>query len=108
MALATHENHADAPRQRPSPGVGMQGKAPVTGSTEAAKPVLIEDIDPILLVRLYAEAKDAGEMRAMAVAAGNATYEAGQTLVASQQEPVLGAGETPTPTPTPTPHPRRD
>jgi len=108
MALATHENHADAPRQRPSPGVGMQGKAPVTGSVEAAKPVLIEDIDPILLVKMHPEATSAADMRAMALAAGTATYEAGQTLVASQQEPVLGAGETPTPTPTPTPHPRRD
>jgi hypothetical protein len=86
----------------------MQGKAPVTGSVEAAKPVLIEDIDPILLVRLYPEATSAGDMRSCALAAGNATYEAGQTLIASQQEPVLGAGETPTPTPTPTPHQRRD
>jgi len=107
MALPTHENHRDAPRQQPTPGVGMQGKAPVVAPVEAAKPVLFDDIDPVLLVRLYPEATSAADMRTAAMAAGTATYDAGQELVAAQQEPVLIEGAPP-PAPTPTPHPRRD
>ena len=90
MALGTTEHHAEPPRQRPSPGVGMQGAAPAPVPAEPVKPVLFDDIDPVLLVRLYPEAKDAGDMRAQAMAAGAQAAEQGAAAVASQNEPVLG------------------
>jgi hypothetical protein len=87
----------------------MQGKPPVVAPVEAAKPVLFDDIDPVLLVRLYPEATNATEMRAAAMAAGNATYEAGQELVADQQTPVLVEGAPPPAAkPAPAHQPHRD
>jgi hypothetical protein len=88
----------------PPTGVGMMGAAPPVVEAEAAKPVLIDDIDPVLLVRLYPGAKDSAEMRAQAMAAGEATYAAGQELVASQQEPVVVLGEPVAPPPRPAPN----
>jgi hypothetical protein len=83
------------------PGVGMMGAAPPVGPVAAAEPVLLEDIDPVLLVRLYPGARDAAEMRAQALAAGQATFAAGQELIASQQEPVVVLGEPVAPPPKP-------
>lgn len=89
MALATTEHHAEAPRQQPSPGVGMQGAQPVAPPAPPLKPVLFDDIDPVLLIRLYPAAKDVAELRAQAMAAGAAAAEQGAAAVASQNEPVL-------------------
>ena len=86
-------SHSAASHQASTTGVGMQGAPPPVVEAEAAKPVLFDDIDPVLLVRLYPEAKDSAEMRSMAMAAGTATYAAGQELVAAQQEPVVVLGE---------------
>ena len=66
----------------------MQGSPPPVVEAEAAKPVLFDDIDPVLLIRLYPWATSAEDMRSQAMAAGEATYAAGQDLVAAQQEPV--------------------
>jgi len=92
MALATTDTKAPAPQQQPTPGVGMQGAAPATTPNPPAKPTLPDDIDPVLLVRLYPAAKDAAEMRAQAMAAGTATAKAGADNVASQNEPVVILG----------------
>lgn len=100
MALGTQE-YAPAPRQQPSPGVGMQGAPPVVAPPEPARPVLFDDIDPVLLVRLYPAARDAAEMRAQAMEAGERAYDEGLKLVASQQEPVVGAGGEPVEPPPP-------
>ena len=97
MALGTTEHHAPAERQRPSPGVGTQGAAPTTEPAPPPPPVLFDDIDPVLLVRLYPGATDAGDMRAQAMAAGTAAAEQGAVAVASQNEPVLGMEPPPPP-----------
>jgi hypothetical protein len=88
MALPTKEGGNHAPAQHDTPGVGKQGDAPKIAPAEAAKPVLFPDIDPVLLVRLYPGAKDAADMRAQAMKAGEAARELGAKLVAAQQEPV--------------------
>jgi hypothetical protein len=97
MAQPTTSHSAPAQQQAPTYGVGTQGKPPVPPAPEPAKPVLFEDIDPVLLIRLYPAAKDAGDLRGQAMAAAEATHEAGLHLVASQQEPVAGAPEPPAP-----------
>jgi hypothetical protein len=90
MALATTEHYAEPPRQPASPGVGLQGAQPVAVPAPPPEPVLFEDIDPVLLIRLYPAAKDVAELRAQAMAAGAAAAEQGAAAVASQNEPVLG------------------
>ena len=88
--------HAPAQQQHQSPGVGMQGAAPVAAtSSEPVKPVLFDDIDPVLLIRLYPGAKDVAELRAQAMAQGIKTAEEGAANVAAQQQPVEIAGEPP-------------
>jgi hypothetical protein len=100
MAIPTTPNHTPAPAQHPTPHVGQQGTQPVAATTgEPAMPMLFEDIDPVLLVRLYPEAADDTAMRAQAMAAGMAARTEGMALVASQQEPVLIEGQ-PLPAPT--------
>jgi hypothetical protein len=97
MALGTTEHHAPPPQQHPSPGVGVQGAQPVAAPVPPPKPVLFDDIDPVLLVRLYPESKDAAAMRAQALAAGAQAAEQGAAAVASQNEPVLIEGMPPPP-----------
>lgn len=85
MALSTREG-ADAPLQHATPGIGRQGDAPKTAALEPAQPVLFEDIDPVLLVRLYPDAANQAAARAQAMAAGQAARELGGKIIASQQE----------------------
>lgn len=59
-----------------------------TQATEGARPVLFDDIDPVLLCRLYPHSKSGDESRGLAEKAGEAAHEAGLKLVAAQQEPV--------------------
>jgi hypothetical protein len=92
MALPTAEHRPDAPRQHDTPGIGKQGDPPKIAPAEAAKPVLFDDIDPVLLVRLYPDAVNSGEARTLALAAGQAAYDEGAKLVAAQQEPVAVPG----------------
>ena len=115
MALPTTEHHVSPPQQHPSPGVGQQGTPPppsgvgmmgaqpVVEPTGPTKPVLFDDIDPVLLVRLYPGAKDAADMRAQAMAQGVKTAAEGAETVASQNEPVLVESE-PVPPPPPPQH----
>ena len=105
MALATTNEHRPAHPQPPTPGVGMQGPAPTTTDQPPAAPTLPPDIDPVLLVRLYPGATDAADMRAQAMAAGEATAAAGAELQASQNEPVAIEGDGTAPAPTPAPRP---
>ena len=105
MALATTNETRPAPVMHPTPGVGMQGPAPTTTDQPPAKPTLPPDIDPVLLVRLYPGATDAADMRAQAMAAGEATAAAGAELQASQNEPVAIEGDGTTPAPAPAPRP---
>ena len=99
MAMSTTATPAHTPPQAPTPGmvatpgnrppgVGMQGAPPVGVLAEPAKPVLFEDIDPVLLIRLYPWGQNVGELRALAMAAGEAAHEQGALLMAAQQEPV--------------------
>ena len=101
MALSTTEHHAPAHPQQPSPGVGQQGAQPVAAPAAPTKPVLFEDIDPVLLVRLYPGATDAADMRAQAMAQGVKTAAEGAETVASQNEPVMVLGEPPATPPPP-------
>jgi hypothetical protein len=99
-------------QQAPTYGVGTTGKAgpppdaPVsmrpsmvgvqqTPDTPGAEPVLFEDLEPVLLCRLYPDAASNTEARAAAMAAGAAAHEAGLGLVAAQQEPVAGTEPVP-------------
>ena len=93
-----------------SPGVvGQMGAAPGTApaSGEAAKPVLFDDIDPILLARLYPDALKGGmaDARGLAMKAGEACHEAGAKLIAAAQEPVAQFDEHGNPVPPPPAHP---
>ena len=83
MALATHD---DKP---PAPQAPMMKPAPKDVPADAPRPtpVLVDDIDPVLLVRLYPDSTSTADARAQAIAAGNATHAAGETLVAAQQQP---------------------
>ena len=105
MALATTNEHRSAQPQPPTPNVTMQGPAPTTTDQPPAAPTLPPDIDPVLLVRLYPGATDAADMRAQAMAAGEATAAAGAELQASQNEPVAIEGDGTAPAPTPAPRP---
>jgi hypothetical protein len=103
MASPTTE-HSNHVQQAPTRGMGMT--APKAGTeAERPAPVLLEDIDPVLLIRLYPDAESTKAARAQAEAAGIATHAAGATLTASQQEPVLVEGAAPAPPPAP-PHAR--
>jgi hypothetical protein len=90
MAMSTTDHKADAPTQKPTPGVARQGDAPAAASTVTPQaPTLPDDMDPVLLVRLYPEAVNNAEARGKAMAAGAATAKAGAETVASQNEPVI-------------------
>ncbi len=87
MALATRD-HDPAPRQHETPNVGKQGAMPTAPAARALDPVLAEGIDPVLLHRLYPDADTIEDAAAAALAQGHRTKEAGEKLVAAQQEPV--------------------
>ena len=70
---------------------GSMGAAPTTAGAAAPDPVLFDDIDPILLAKVYPGATDA---KADAMAAGTAAKAEGEKLEASQQQP---QGDAPTP-----------
>lgn len=97
MALPTkdgpHENHAT--HQKPTHGIGQQGDQPAMPPAPAPEPVLFEDIDPVLLVRLYPKAANSDAARADAMKAGHEAKEAGAKLKASQQEPIGEAAPEP-------------
>jgi hypothetical protein len=95
MALSTTPTPPHAPPQAVTPHVGMQGAQPKGTPPEPIKPVLFEDIDPVLLMRLYPELSGNKEAREAALAAGIATHEAGAKMIAAQQEPVLVEGAPP-------------
>jgi len=101
MASSTKEGH-DAPKQKDTHGIGKhdedkhdephvagkQGAMPKATPSPTIDPVLVEGIDPVLLHRLYPEADTIADASAMALAQGRATKEAGEKLVAAQQEPI--------------------
>ncbi len=103
MALATTHETRPAQPQPPTPGVAMQGPAPTTTDQPPAKPMLPDDIDPVLLVRLYPASVNNAEARGLAMAAGAATAAAGAELQASQNEPVAIEGDGSAPAPVPPP-----
>ena len=74
--------------------VGQMGAPPAAASTTQPDPVLFEDIDPILLAKVY---PGGGDTKAQAMAAGEAAKAAGAELVASQQQEQAPAAETPPP-----------
>jgi hypothetical protein len=61
----------------------------VSGS---AQPVIVEGLDPVLIIRLFPEAAGITDGETQALAQGVATMEAGALLVASQYEPIPGVG----------------
>jgi hypothetical protein len=93
MAQPTTEHHVGAPQQQASQNVVRQGAQPAAAPVERLMPVLFDDLDPVLLVRLYPEEMQTDAARARAMDAGNRVREEGEHLVASQQEPVLIEGE---------------
>lgn len=56
------------------------------------QPVVIEGLDPVLLIRLFPEAAGITDGETQALAQGVATMEAGLLLEASQYEPIPGVG----------------
>lgn len=52
-------------------------------------PVMAEDLDPVLLIRLFPEAAGITDAGTKALAQGEATGLAGETLEGSQYEPLL-------------------
>jgi hypothetical protein len=90
MASSTREGH-DAPKQHDTPNVGKQGDMPKTAAPAAAKPVLFDDLDSVLLVRLYGDAINLTEAKALAMKAGMAAQEDGAKLVAAQQQDLAPA-----------------
>ena len=74
-------------------GVGQMGAAPSTEPLGPLKPVLFDDIDPILLARLYPDTVDGPDARAQAMAAGEAVAVEGAEMMASQNEPVFYEGD---------------
>jgi hypothetical protein len=114
MALATTATPTTT-HQAPTPGVaqgpataGGMGAAPThtaaqTPTTEGAKPVLFDDLDPILLARLYPAALAGGmaDARKLALEAGEHTHELGTKLLAAAQEPILVLDEHGVPIPGP-------
>jgi hypothetical protein len=113
MASPTTTQPTPPPKQQaPTPGVGAtpgsvtsmaapEGAAAQTFNTPPADPVLFDDIDPVLLLRLYPDSKSHEEMRSLAMQAGLAAKEAGLHLRAAQD------GEPP-PEPTPRRHPQQE
>jgi hypothetical protein len=91
MASSTKEGNHDAPKQHDTPHMGKQGDAPKTAAPPAAKPVLFDDLDPVLLVRLYGDAINLTEAKALAMKAGLAVQEEGAKLVAAQQQDMAPA-----------------
>ena len=103
MAQPTSSTAAPAEQQHRTPGVGQTpGTVGAMGSSPAGlaggrhqapdlpqpDPVLWDSFDPVLLVRLYPEAKNSDAARADALKAGKAAKEAGEHAIAAQQEPV--------------------
>ena len=70
----------------------MSGKASKGApSTQHINPVLPEDVDKVLLIRLFPEAAGITDAATQAAAQGVATGLAGETLEGSQYEPILPA-----------------
>jgi len=79
MALPTTDTPTTVATMGPSPTSAGVKQSP---DTMPAAPVLFDDIDPVLLMRLYPGITDA---QAAALAAAQADYDGAKTLVAAQQ-----------------------
>jgi hypothetical protein len=79
MATPTTEHHAPAAAQA----------HPKVPPVKRPDPVLFEDIDKVLLVRLFADEIDISGARAKALAQGIATMKAGEELEASRDAPAV-------------------
>lgn len=86
MAHPTTNHGHPAAAQAHSPGVLRQGEPRGVPPIERAEPVLFDDIDPVLLVRLFADEIDISGAAAKALAQGVATAAAGDELEASRIE----------------------
>lgn len=104
MAQPTSSNAAAPAAQGKTPGVTPMGQSPAgvaggqrpsmqgvqqTPDTAPAEPVLFDDLDPVLLARMYPNAKSGEEARSHAMEAGRQAHAHGHKLVAAQQEPTL-------------------
>ena len=83
MAQGTTDNPNDPARQAP-----MGAHRAEAEMTASAEPVLFEDIDPVLLAKLYPAEVNLSEARARAMEDGNRVREEGRNLIAAQQEPI--------------------
>ena len=118
MALSTTDRPVQTPDMTPTAGVmtletmppgstAGVGTVPLAGigmlpGTEAGmtaikplgplRPILYDDIDPVLLMRLYPSATGE-DARAAAIAAGEARIVAGEEVEASQYEPIFYEGD---------------
>ena len=102
MAMSTTPHPPGSPPMAPTPGITATAPrdAAVGQPDTLDKPVpyMIDDMDPVLLFRVYGSGTPA-ELKAKALAATKANDEASAKLVASQQEAVIGSetGGEPTP-----------
>ena len=82
--------------QTTSKPVGQQAPAPKAAEGEPTKPVLWDDIDPVLVLRTQYDPEkpmDMAAMKAAALATAEANIELGEKLIPAQQEPVVAAPE---------------
>jgi hypothetical protein len=98
MANPTTEHGHPAAAQAHSPGVGRQGEHPKAPPVKRPDPVLFDDIDPVLLVRLYPEEINTSGAKTKAIAQGIATMKAGEELEASRDAPPVAPPVESTPT----------
>jgi hypothetical protein len=103
MAQPTSSTSSPPAQQAATAGVGQHAAAPAAGrmgaapegvlvarpqtqDTLPARPVLFDDIDPVLLMRLYGAGAD---VKDKALAAGRERFEMSTKVMASQQEDAL-------------------
>lgn len=96
--------HGSAPQQSPTPGVGhapgtttQMAPMPAVGEPKPVEPVLFDDIDPVLLVRLHPHAKSNEEARSLEMAQAKETFAASAKTIASQNVPPVVEGREPPP-----------
>lgn len=68
---------------------------PAAGEAKPIEPVLFDDIDPVLLVRLHPHAKSSEEARTLEMTQAKETIAASAKTIASQNVPPVVEGREP-------------
>jgi hypothetical protein len=92
MAMSTTSTPTPTPPMQPTPGVQATGEPtrhkPQFVVASVTEPVLFDDIDPVLLIRMYG-AGNTDALKKQAMDAGHAQAEVAKKIIAAQQEPVV-------------------